>query len=419
MSGQSSDDFSSDDTFVSPLSSTSGCNNLAEVASMNHINRLLFHHYSPQFDNVMGCSTPTTNDLYRGEKFTRTRSGITLKSWRKSVPPPSPRLVCVELNPGPDRSDQFMKSLATLGVVLGKAAAKGKKKKERKPKRPKKRSRSLALAPTSTTNSVYQAASLFDMSSRKAVIPNGHSTIHRFSNSNTTYVHSFSALSCSLQTNASGVPTIAGVASQYSLPLRPHETYGVGSALSHPFGHGIYNLAQTFAEFRVLKLQIKFHASLNPNGVGVFGNLCMGYTPDGATDPTTIWTIDQLSNVNGSIFGSSWNDLVVDCPNLDSGWKYCMNAASENTATDRQDTCGTLLVCNGYSGNLASTPIGHFTIHGVIEFRGLANLVTPDTLRKENLRKHVIDVVGPDTPVIVEHEYGLSSSSSSIPQSRI
>jgi len=292
--------------------------------------------------------------------------------------PPAPRLVGIELNPGPKPSNikGLVKFFQQLGSLKG-----GLKQLLPPPSRlPKDGSNSSNKNTMSKrkrrrrrNSNVPNLKSYVPISkSTYASAPVAVATITRQISGPTHTSQPFRVLSCQVNYNGSTL-SFTQDSSHFYTGLQMSPAYSPAGFSNGPFSKALAQIALGFIRFRVPKLTIEYRPAL---ATSTTGNIVLGFTTDtyAVTNTNTGAAIGTLTN---SMSAALWQpfDLPIKSTDLasqgDDGWCYTY-ASTSSAAEERADTPGALLVGNTINSNLgSSTIVADIYLSGVIEFKEL------------------------------------------------
>jgi hypothetical protein len=289
--------------------------------------------------------------------------------------PPAPRLVGIELNPGPKPSNvmSLVKFFQQLGSLKGGLKQllpppsrlskggnnSGTKTKHRRRKRKKQSVPSLeAYVPFS--KSTYASA------------PVAVATITRSISGPTHTSQPFRVLSSQVWWNGTNFFFTQDSGAHMYAGLQCSPVYTPAGFSNGPFARALQQIASGYVRFRCTKLIIEYRPAVSSS---VPGNVVLGFTTDAyASNAGNLGsTIGTLTN---SMSAAVWQpfDLPVKTTDLtsqgDDGW--CYNYANVASASEeREDAFGALLIGSTISTTLSSGTLADIYISGIMEFKEL------------------------------------------------
>jgi len=271
--------------------------------------------------------------------------------------PPAPRLVCVELNPGPPKA--AIAGISQLASALGSAIAKTVKKKKTAVKKKN-------LHPSrSSMGNISNPARLLRRSVPSAV----GASFSRSGGEPITRIP-FDAPTIYLVGGASNVITLSTTSSTGAqiLDINPvNGTSGAPATSANMFGGGVASVSIAFSQFRITNLKIRYVGVVGTSSNGAIG---LGYLRD--SNFTSTFTVSSVTGCRPSIIAPIWSDdRKMDIPDFEL-WSYVYTDDSTN-ATDRMTSGGSLCVFNIGGTIVSGTTYGMLQVSGVVELIGLSN----------------------------------------------
>lgn len=279
--------------------------------------------------------------------------------------PPAPRLVGIELNPGPPRRSALLRGVTAAGVALGRALAKKTKK-----ARPARRKASQRI-----TNSLS--------SSRRVDAPLNRGVVSRIRSGTRTHTIAFNCNSLSINSAAASSPFFAGAmldfANQGAYGLvNGHIDLYCASLKSGTnwtprfFGPAVLQVARCYNRYRVKRLRCTFIPLLSPQ---YSGSIAMGWHRDpfdyGATTSNFLTTncYAAASARSHGVSSPVWQEVSFDVPGTNE-WLYCNAQLGDTDSVQRLMAYGNLAI--GFAGVLgpSGTTLGPYTAIGILRVSG-------------------------------------------------
>jgi len=298
---------------------------------------------------------------------------------------PQPRLVCVELNPGPTPMQELV---AGVGAALGQAVAKTQKKKvtvKKAKAEVRAMSKTVRKKANKSVKSAYSgqlliADRLSGLTSVRAPIGNGYSFQSRTGKRNTIVTipfntvsnASFSSLSTSTYTTGFAVSNTLILA---AYDLNPYNNAN-GGFMNSAFGQGMANLTKCFSKWRIKKLQVTYIpccATTTP------GSLAVGATGENFT--TVNPTFQEVTDCEKMFVTPFWQAASIDITSVAANdpnqWLYTYVNGS-TVAEQRQNYCCTLLLAAfGFPAPTTTfTSYGQFRFDGIVEFTDMSDIIS-------------------------------------------
>jgi hypothetical protein len=270
--------------------------------------------------------------------------------------PPQPRLVGVELNPGPPKRgnpDTIREAAAATGVLLSNLLGKKKKK---KPKQTKAR------------------AALFGSIKPHVKITDGNPPVSKAVQIRSTVsdrprrCEPFDVAAVSLCTNAGGNPVWGAVASTtFNLPMDINTTAGGVSV----FGSAISSISGLYRRYRFKSLVAEYCPLVPTSTAGSFAFAAVG---DGAISTVTQFTDTSIGSCDQAVTTPSWMRATIDCRHINRDWLWVQDGTS--TTSEERQTCAGVIVCNLATAAAVSTIFGKLRLTGEIELDDFTPVLT-------------------------------------------
>jgi len=289
---------------------------------------------------------------------------------------PAPRLVGIELNPGP-KSPLVVAGVAgalgreILGVVKGAVKEKIKNTAQGavRQKKRKKKNKNQGVPRGLSTNS--------RMSSVRAPVSIGH--VYQSNIKSPTIELAFDCLSMTIYSNTtasstSGLCDFSSDATSFANTLAVTPVYVPAENAFAPFGPQVQIVAKAFTQWRLKSLRIEF---VSPYGTNTSGLLAISGSADIQNGPSTFsGVLSQYPQMTLPAWGAdlACMDLKTACAE-----KYGGQAQLEWYSTDPTSNIGTSgartwspfgigAYYSGYAAQAAHTPLGFLRFQGVVEF---------------------------------------------------
>ena len=289
------------------------------------------------------------------------------------VVPPAPRLVGIETNPGPRgirRSgivrDALVAGIASAGTALGVAAAGGARRRTRvkKTNRPKKRAgrnvtRLLGLTPASDTTSFLPQ-------------PLSYAVPRSFYSSNLrNHVISlpFDCGSYQISSNIANTAFVFGSGSSTTTAFAWDPNYLAAGYF--PFGDSIANLSDSFREFSITNLRVRYQPVVPVSTPGAF---YLANIPDGAWPESGTQSTVALASFNGATVVQAGCPAEIPVLDMPRKWYFSKDANTITTPSEREEQPGVLAMAALAQPTTGNTTVGFIHVTGVIHLRGLGTM---------------------------------------------
>jgi len=290
---------------------------------------------------------------------------------QSTVVPPAPRLVGIELNPGPPRN-----ALAALkgGIAQDLASAVGQVAaniaRTVKKKKGKKKNKSSAAQLTGS------------ITIQREPMPTSMAPVMRNRAKPVQMELPFDVISVPIYTNASKNVVFGSPTSTFTvLPLDP--TSSVTAA--EIFGIGVQQIVNRFRRYKLRSLAIGIETAF---ATSTAGGLAAVYSADGGWDTNAVVATKSVLNSEGSVMSPLWKSFTVPTPGLVTDWCYSQDPTASTGASFRQTTPGVLLIVPADanpSGTLsASSFLGWVHLKGVIDLSDLSVTPAVSTVAKDS-----------------------------------
>lgn len=289
--------------------------------------------------------------------------GCELPSWG------FPRLVGVELNPGPPKTGSIRKAsgraaivdmAAAAGATLANVLANGV------PKRKKTKRKKLSLA---RADAVLVRQDV--VSSQNPPISYAPTIRSRARMGNQKVIIPFDLCNAFIYTNSSGYPNWFGSSSTvFNLEMDPNSMVGG----SYVFGYPLFSVATHFRKFRFLKLFAEYEPLCPTSTAGALGFVSYA---DPAILPNQNFGMITLGSSDGAIISPPWKKFEIPMDHITKEWCFTKDATSQTTAAYRQESPG-MIVTTG-TGLPPSVLIGVVKLTGLLELLDLTESFTPPT----------------------------------------
>jgi len=277
---------------------------------------------------------------------------------------PAPRLVGVELNPGPRgsrrglgalRTDSTAAALAGLGGSLASLVSRTKKK-----KKSSKVARNTLSMPVAQENH------------RRVVAPVSRGLAIRSSGSRGYCRQRVHSTTMSVGTTAGGIINMVSLATGTATQTFALDVNDPDNIL----GYGVSVISLGFIRWRICSdLVITYHPTCATTSSGA---IALGYMPDSRyADAAAVTSVAGVLGLDNSALFSPWASAVIRVPlkDVDSAWKYRLDATTAGAAEMSLQHAGLLLI-NSLSTMTASTTFGALSVAFDIEFADLCGVVT-------------------------------------------
>jgi hypothetical protein len=285
---------------------------------------------------------------------------------------PAPRLVGVELNPGPDPNSPVKGLVAAVTKLLTPPQSRKAKTKKKKTNVKKNRGGStMAL----TRNSSLQYAPVASAQSTSSLATTNSFAVP-FS---TTLVQVVSQASLCRLLAVEASPT--SVDARAVISISPYQTTSV-AGIPQSFAAPVNRLAYTFAQYRIRpgSMRITYMPAVS---TGTNGQIAIAALP--AEEPSVVAQyFNDVANSECAITVPTWGTAALDsgrlrsilCTNNDDGWKYCDFDGTVTGPEFRQSVMLNLAVSGIGLPAGAGTTLGTLFATGVLEFRHIQNTAT-------------------------------------------
>jgi hypothetical protein len=284
--------------------------------------------------------------------------------------PPQPRLVGIELNPGPKIIKNAVQSaISSAASAIGSAVAKAQKNKAAIAKRPKKRraqsARGLGLDIPASGSSV--------------LAPTSYGRAYRHRTPSQVVTMQFDSSNLLITTDSNGKPLLNVVGQTPYLSAADINPLDNGAAYgSQPdvLGAPITRIASAFARYKITDLMVTYQPAVS---TATDGELVVAYVPDPFTN--TVISYSNLSAITDHFNGSPWlagPKMMFHSRTLNRDLLYTkvnpvsipapVGAQVYDAASQRFSSAGSLLV-SGF-GLPNNKTVGSLRLTGTIHFVG-------------------------------------------------
>jgi hypothetical protein len=274
--------------------------------------------------------------------------------------PPAPRLVGIELNPGPRGPSRIASDIASIGNMIGAAVA-ATKKKNRPPAATKKKKAAKSAAGTYVGTSLHPQ----NLTVRQVAAPTTRGVQLVSGVRHSPFTVQARCLGPSLHATAAGTPvwitrsgTITAVNAFNIDPLGS----GVTSVDFDGFDAALFAIGSVFLRYRFRKLVAEYVPTVN---TGQSQSVVLAANPEATGTPGQTFSLLGVSSFGLSATTPSWCPVNLDLmkgPNAIRGdWLYCNNSATTHAA-ERQETPG-LMAFNYLGATVATTAVTFGTIY--------------------------------------------------------
>jgi hypothetical protein len=280
------------------------------------------------------------------------------------VVPPSPRLVGIELNPGPVPSGLIQDAMSAVGSALGQSlGGRTKKKKVKK-----------AIAATikkkiqRTTKRVLSSAAptlLRNINGAHQNIPVSLARPRTSFAPVATHRQEFSLASFQVKSDVGG--TIKLYSSDGATVSENCVNMDPSNADAFPLS--LNRLAFCYTHYRFTKLKARY-MPLCPSNTG--GAFALGYTQEGRYLDRSVQTLAVCQSLNGSTTLCPWMEHEIPVIDLDTSWKFVFDPTTSGAAERAMDHAGAFIGVNMALAP-ASMLLGTVQLSGTIELSGLSN----------------------------------------------
>jgi len=274
--------------------------------------------------------------------------------------PPAPRLVGIELNPGPGAP--LKTAFADLGGVLAQlASSNAKKKKSPTPVQKKKKKQQSNQSKLRSGLNMSGVSSLSSGYSRvvRPAFPYDHSATFKLKSAIiAVYTQGTSGSVINMRLVGSSL------AGGQTLDLNPYRNNVTGQAAM--FGTAFQRVANSFDRFRLNSLSVTYNPAVGSNTTGT---LAMGYSADPFTAAVS-YAI--TSSTQDSLSFAPWEPISTQISQLNKNLLFINDNGNLTEANQRLCYAGSILMSGAGLPTTDSILLGTLTFEGTITFVGLS-----------------------------------------------